>query len=127
MLRRKAAAWVGSGESRTHVAVAAEVLQQLDLAKGSLGQNLLAKNIGDLLDGDALVGLVVHGGTIDMAHQCQLRIHIVGGRRSAATKKLARQDIPHDSVCALSQLLGDGVSFVDDKVLVENLKDLASL
>ena len=43
----------------THVAVAAKVLQQLDLAQGALGEDLLAKDIGDLLDGDALVRLVV--------------------------------------------------------------------
>lgn len=43
--------------------MAAEVLEKLDLAQGALGENLLAKDIGNLLDGDALVGLVVHGGT----------------------------------------------------------------
>ena len=47
----------------THVAVPSEVLQKLDLAKGALREDLLAKNIGDLLDGDTLVALVVHGGT----------------------------------------------------------------
>jgi hypothetical protein len=45
--------------------VAAKVLEQLDLAQGALGQNFLAKNIGDLLDCDALVGLLVDGGTDD--------------------------------------------------------------
>jgi hypothetical protein len=45
-----------------HIAVAPEVLEELDLAQGALGQDLFAKNIGDLLDGDALVGLVVDGG-----------------------------------------------------------------
>lgn len=43
----------------THVAVAAKVLQQLDLAQGALGEDLLAEDIGDFLDGDALVRLVV--------------------------------------------------------------------
>jgi len=42
--------------------VTPEVLQELDLAQGTLGQNLLAKNIGDLFDGNSLVGLVIHGG-----------------------------------------------------------------
>ena len=36
------------------------MLQELDLAQGALGQDLLAEDIGDLLDGDALVGLVIH-------------------------------------------------------------------
>jgi len=42
--------------------VAPKVLEQLDLAQGALGQDLLAEDIGDLLDGDALICLVVDGG-----------------------------------------------------------------
>lgn len=53
--------------------MATEVLEQLDLAQGALGQNLLAKNICDLLDGDALVGLVVDGGTERRGYRQQLR------------------------------------------------------
>ena len=49
---------------QTHIPVASEVLEELDLAQGALGENLLAKDIGDLFDGDALVGLVVHGGAV---------------------------------------------------------------
>lgn len=48
------------------VSVAAEVLQQLDLAQGTLGQNLLGEDICDLLDSDALASLVV-GGSADNA------------------------------------------------------------
>lgn len=44
--------------------MAAEVLQQLDLAQGALGENLLAKDIGDLFDGDALVRLPVDRGAV---------------------------------------------------------------
>lgn len=51
----------GGGGWATHVAVTAKVLEQLDLAQGALGENLLAKDICNLLDGDALVGLVVDG------------------------------------------------------------------
>lgn len=40
-----------------------EVLQQLDLSQRPLGQNLLAKHIGNLLDGDALTRLRVGSGT----------------------------------------------------------------
>ena len=46
----------------TYVAVPAEMLEQLDLAQGALGEDLLAEDIGDLLDGDALVRLAVDGG-----------------------------------------------------------------
>lgn len=45
-----------------YVAVTSKVLQQLDLAQGALGEDLFAENIGDLLDGDALAGLVVGSG-----------------------------------------------------------------
>ena len=41
-----------------------EVLEQLDLAQCALCQNLLAEDIGDLLDGHALVCLVVYGGAV---------------------------------------------------------------
>ena len=40
------------------------MLQQLDLAQGALGQNLLAEDIGDLLDGDALARPVVGRGAV---------------------------------------------------------------
>lgn len=43
--------------------MATEVLQQLNLSQGSLGENLLAEYIGDLLNGNSLVRLVVYGGT----------------------------------------------------------------
>ena len=80
-----------------YVSVAAEVLQKLDLAQRALGENLLAEDIGDLLDGDALAGAIV---------------------------VVRRAD---DAVCALAQLFGDGVAFVNDEVLVEDLEHLAAL
>lgn len=43
--------------------MAAEVLEELDLAQGSLGKNLLAENIGDFLNGNAFAGLSVGCGT----------------------------------------------------------------
>lgn len=43
--------------------MATEMLKQLDLSQGPLGQDLLAEDIGDLLDGDALAGLDVGCGT----------------------------------------------------------------
>lgn len=42
----------------TDVAVASEVLQQLDLAEGALGQDLLAEDVCDFLDGDLLFRIV---------------------------------------------------------------------
>ncbi len=40
------------------------MLQQLDLAQGTLGQNLFAEDIGDLLDSNAFTGLVVGSRTV---------------------------------------------------------------
>lgn len=43
----------------------AEMLQQLNLTQAALSQNLLAEDIGDLLDSDTLVGGVVGSGADD--------------------------------------------------------------
>ncbi len=40
-----------------------EVLQELNLAQGSLGENLFAKDIRHLFNGDAFIRLVVDGST----------------------------------------------------------------
>lgn len=48
----------------TYIAMASEVLQQLDLSQGPFGQNLLAEHIGDLLDSDTLARLSVGGRTV---------------------------------------------------------------
>jgi hypothetical protein len=47
------------------VPVATEMLQQLDLAQGTLGQNLLGEDIGNFLDRDAFSSLVVACGAHD--------------------------------------------------------------
>jgi hypothetical protein len=39
------------------------MLKQLNFSQGALGQNLLAEDIGDLFDSDALTSLNVRGGT----------------------------------------------------------------
>lgn len=56
-----------------YIAVAAEVLQKLDLAQSTLGQDLLAEHIRNLLNCDALVCLVVHGGAVGLeCQQCEV-------------------------------------------------------
>lgn len=61
-----------------YVAVAPEVLQQLDLAQGTLGEDLLAEDVGDLFDGDALARLVVGRGADNaVGALTQLLGHIV--------------------------------------------------
>lgn len=39
------------------------MLEELDLAQSSLGEDLLAEDIGDFLDRDTLTGLTVRGST----------------------------------------------------------------
>jgi len=45
--------------------MSSEVLQKLDLSQRTLGQNLLAEDIGDLLDRNSLTGLAVGRGTAE--------------------------------------------------------------
>jgi len=102
--------------------MAPEVLQQLDLAQGALGQDLLAEDIGDLLDGDALVGLVVYGGAVERGALVSAR----RGRERGVSQKTAAR-IPDNTVSSLAQLLGDSISLVDDEVLVKHLEHLTAL
>lgn len=44
------------------VPMSPEMLQQLHFSQGTLGQDLLAEHIGDLLDSNALAGLAIGGG-----------------------------------------------------------------
>jgi hypothetical protein len=85
-----------------------EVLQQLDLAQGALGEDLLTEDIGDLLDGDAFAGLVVGGRT-------------VGTLSASCCAMLPGRVLPDNAVCALAQLLGYIVTLVDNELLVEDL------
>jgi hypothetical protein len=48
----------------SYVAMAAEVLQELDLAQSALSEDFFAEYIGYFLDRDAFVRLIVHGGAI---------------------------------------------------------------
>lgn len=56
----KVLAWLRRAEAG---ACTSEVLEQLDFAQGTLGQDLLAEDVGDLFDGDALARLVVGSRT----------------------------------------------------------------
>lgn len=51
-------------QGHSYITVSSEVLEQLDLPKGALSEDLLAEYIGDFLDGDAVARLVVHGSAI---------------------------------------------------------------
>jgi hypothetical protein len=42
---------------QTNIAVASEMLQQFDFSQSAFSENLFAKDIGHLLDGDTLVCL----------------------------------------------------------------------
>lgn len=61
------------GGRSLYISVAAEVLEQLDLAEGALSQDLLAEDIGHLLDGDTLAGLDVGGRTSPLSAHVSLK------------------------------------------------------
>lgn len=98
-----------------------EVLQELDLAQGALGQDLLAEYIGDLLDSNTLVGLVVDSGARSSEGVVSLQdVPRISGR------KLDRNS-PDNTVGSLTQFLGNGVPLVHDEVLVEHLEGFTAL
>lgn len=90
-----------------------EMLQQLNLSKRPLGQDLLTENIGDLLDRDAFAGLVVRRSAVD-------KVSVMPSSRTS-------DSIPDYAISTLPQLLGDIVALVDNELLVEDLEDLAPL
>ena len=73
--------------------MASEVLKQLYLAQSALGEDLLTEDIGDLLDGDALVGLVVNGGTERRGYRQQMQMR--RGRRRVWSRS-SRDDECHE-------------------------------
>lgn len=51
------------------------------------------------------------------------------GPKAQAAKQEREQeqvDVPDNAISSLTELLGDGVALVDNKVLVEDLEDLAT-
>lgn len=55
---------VVSDEGHPYVSMSPEMLQQLDLAQSALGQNLFAKDVGDLLDSDTPVIRIMNGSAV---------------------------------------------------------------
>jgi hypothetical protein len=97
--------WYGQGVACRRTS---EVLQQLDLTQRALSEDLLAEDIGDLLDGHAFTSLVVGRST-------------AGILSAGCLHRAAYRVLPNNAVCALSQLLGHIVALVDDEFLVEDL------
>lgn len=135
--------------------MASKVLQQLNLSQRPLGQNLFAEHIGDLLDGNPFARLCVGSGTVSEAFLSVRRLR--GGQLGKVENiqdKQPQQDhrkhkniivatrdessdvdrmmlntlnIPDNTVCTLTQLLGDIVPLIHDEILVEHLEHLAAL
>ena len=57
---------LGIVSTRTYVSMASEVLEELDLSQGTLSENLLAEDIGDLLDGHAVACLTIGGRAVQV-------------------------------------------------------------
>lgn len=110
-------------KAAAYIAMASEVLEKLDFTQGTLGQDLLAEDIGNLLDGDTLVALVVDSGAVRTHKQLSVDVH--PKHKSPAAWHTSYS--PHDTVGSLAKLLGDGVALVHNEVLVEDLEDLSTL
>ena len=97
-------------DAATDVPVTTEVLQQLDLTQSSLRKDLLAEHIGDLFDGHTFAGCSIRCGASVVSAEPLYNVFAT---------------IPDDAVCALTQLFCDGVSFVNNEILIEDLEGLA--
>ena len=80
------------------VFVVAKVLEELDLAQGALGEDLLAKDVGDLFDGDRLAAV--------------------------ACRVACRH---HQAISTLTELFRDGEVVLDDKRLSVNVEGVSGL
>lgn len=69
--------------------MSSEMLQELDFSEGALRKDLLAEDIGDLLDCDAFLGLPVGGSTVGAAVSKGLQEWAQGGLSHGAS--LTRQ------------------------------------
>lgn len=50
--------WESSRKSE-YIAMAAKMLEKLNLSQGTFGQNFLAEDVGDLFDSDAIPGDII--------------------------------------------------------------------
>ena len=68
--------------------MAPEMLQQLNLAQSTLGQDLFAKDIGDLLDSDALAGRIMNGGAMRQRRESALaqQLRVRGDSKKAQSR-----------------------------------------
>jgi hypothetical protein len=90
------------------------MLQQLYLSQRTLRQNLLAENIGDLLNRNSLLGLGIRSRAG--------RQELVGAQQNNTGK----EHIPNNSISTLTKLLRHRISIIDNEVLVENLEHLSA-
>ena len=99
-----------------------KVLEQLDLAQCTLREDLLAEDIGHLLDSDPFPGVDVRCSA-DPSHFSAERCM----RRRGSGRRDQTRHVPDDAIGTLPQLLGHVISLIHSKVLVEDLEDLATL
>ena len=83
--------------------------EEFDLSQSSLGKNLLAEDVGHLLDSNTFSILAVGGRAI------------LG---LAVSMPLVCADLPDNTIRSLAQLFCHGVSVVHDEILVKYLEDL---
>lgn len=81
-----------------YIAVASEVLEQLDLSQSPLCQDLFAENIGDFLDGNTFSCVIVRGSTKDRILVVSRRMRN-GLARQTAKEGCAREGSGHTTLC----------------------------
>lgn len=91
--------------------MATEVLEEFDLSQGTLGQDLLAEDICDFLDGNTFASLTVGRCTVIP---------------SAVIWTAAPTNVPDNTICTLAELFCNSVSLINNEILVEHLKHLAA-
>lgn len=100
-----------------YVSVSSKMLQQLDLAQCALSKNLLAEDIGNLLDGYTLTGLVVGSGTDDAVGSLA---QLLGDIVAPVNDELLREDLEDLSVVTIvghiDQCIGRGVGKKSERV-----------
>lgn len=82
----------------TYIAMSSEVLQELDLPEGSLGQYLLAENIGDLLDCDPVTGLIIccsaAHGYVSSDYEIGAKVDVLLSEGQSRTRQYHKHPVP---------------------------------
>ena len=95
------------------------MLQEFNFTEGTFGQDLLAEDIGDLLDCNSVACSIICSSAVDRS--------VSGGTWTEEKCNSGVRHSPDDAVCALTKLFRYGVPVINDEILIEDLEVLAAL